>query len=170
LADTGPHLFDLFLWILGTQRAEVNCCKDDNLGGIEANALIKLAVGDASQSLTGRIEMSFTRQLRNTMKFYGERGCLEAETVGANEVFFYPPGQSDDPLTLRPQSPKRRKKNEEFSIQLSNFVDSIINGSKKYIPADEAIATMALVEECYRSRTPIAQPWEMKHLETFFGE
>jgi predicted dehydrogenase len=170
LADTGPHLFDLLLWILGTQGAEVISCKDDNRGGIEANALIDLAVGGSSHRSTGRIELSFTRRLRNTMKFYGERGCLEAETVGANEVYFYPPGQSDDPLTLRPQNPKPSKKNEEFSIQLSNFAASVLNGSKMYTPADEAIATMSLVEECYRSRTPIAQPWEMKHLESFFGE
>jgi hypothetical protein len=37
-------------------------------------------------------------------------------------------------------------------------------------PADEAIATMSLVEKCYQSRTPIGQPWEMKHLESYFGE
>ncbi len=63
------------------------------------------------------------------MRFYGERGCLEAETVGADEVFFYPPGQSDEQLTLRPQNPKRSKKNEEFSIQLSNFAVSVRNKS-----------------------------------------
>ena len=170
IEDTGPHLFDLLLWTLGAQQAQVMSCKDDNRGGIEANALIELVVQNSSQKPTGRIELSFTRRLRNTMKFFGERGCLEAETVGANEVFFYPPGQSDDPLTLRPQNPKPSKKNEDFSIQLSNFAASILDGSKIYTPADEAIATMSLVEKCYQSRTPIGQPWEMKHLESYFGE
>lgn len=170
LEDTGPHLFDLLFWILGTQHAEVMSCKDDNRGGIEANILINLTFGGSSQRSTGRVELSFTRRLRNTMKFYGERGCLEAGTVGANEVFFYPAGQNNEPLTLRQKEPRPKKKNEDFSIQLSNFADSIINGSKKYTPADEAIATMSLVEKCYLSRTPIVQPWEMKHLEAFFGE
>ena len=104
------------------------------------------------------------------MRFYGERGCLEAETVGANEVFFYLSGQNDEPLTIRQKETKGTKKNAEFTLQLSNFAASVLNGTKKYIPADEAIATMSLVEKCYLSRTPIVQPWEMKHLEAFFGE
>ena len=170
IEDTGPHLFDLLFWILGAKDAELMSCSDDSRGGIEANALIELEVDGASRRSSGRIELSFSRRLRNTMKFYGERGCLEAETVGANEVFFYPIGKDDEPLIIGQKDPRRKKKNEDFGIQLSNFADSIINGSKKYIPADEAIAIMSLIEKCYVSRTPAVQPWEMKHLETYFGE
>jgi predicted dehydrogenase len=170
IEDTGPHLFDLLFWILGAKDAKVTRCEDDNRGGIEANALIELEVEGPSQRSTGRIELSFTRRLRNTMKFFGERGCLEAETVGANEVFFYPAGQDKEPLMLRQKNPIPKKKNQEFVLQLSNFADSIINGSKKYIPASEAVATLSLVEKCYLSRTPMVQPWEKKHLENFFGE
>jgi predicted dehydrogenase len=170
IADTGSHLFDLLFWILGTQRAEVLSCKDDNRGGIEANALIDLAVEGSSQRSTGRIELSFTRRLRNTMIFCGERGCLEAETVGAKKVYFYPSGQNDEPLILRPCNSRPGKRNEEFSLQLSNFAESVINGVKKYVLADEAVMTMSLVEECYGARRLSVQPWEMKHLEPFFGE
>ena len=123
LADTGSHLFDLLLWILGTQQAQVMSYEDDNRGGIEANALIDLVVEGSSQKSRGRIELSFTRRLRNTMKFFGERGCLEAETVGANEVFFYPPGQSDDPLLLRPKTRNlvKRTRYLVFSFPISLF-------------------------------------------------
>ena len=170
IEDTGPHLFDLLFWILGVKDAKLMSCRDDSRGGIEANALIELEVDGASSRSSGRIELSFSRRLRNTMKFYGERGCLEAETVGANEVFFYPIGKDDEPMIIGQKDPRPKKKNEDFSIQLSNFADSIINGSKKYIPADEAIAIMSLIEKCYASRTPAVQPWELKHLENFFGE
>jgi len=170
IADCGTHLFDLLLWILGTNRARVMSCKDDNLGGIEANALIELEVETPALRSTGRIEVSFSRQLRNTMKFYGKRGCLEAETVGAKKVYFYPSGQNDEPFVLSLPNYRSGKRNKEFSLQLSNFADSIINGSIKYVPADEAVTIMSLVEKCYTARRPLVQPWEVKHLESFFRE
>ena len=145
-------------------------CKDDNLGGIEANALIDLAVEGSSQRSKGSIELSYTRRLRNTMIFFGERGSLEAETVGAKQAHFYPSGQNDEPLVLMPCNQEPRKRNEEFGLQLSNFADSIINSSRKYVLAEEAITTMSVVEECYGARRLLVQPWEMKHLEPFFEE
>ena len=102
--------------------------------------------------------------------FFGERGCLEAETVGAKQVYFYPSGQNDDPLILRPSNQGLRKKNGEFSLQLFNFADSIICSTKKYVLGEEAIATMSVVDKCYDARTLLVQPWEIKHLEPFFEE
>jgi predicted dehydrogenase len=170
LADTGPHVFDLLLWILGGHRAQVIDCCDDNWGGVEVNACVELTVQRASQTVTGNIELSFTRRLRNTLKIYGVRGCLEAATVGAHEVYFYPINENKEPIILRPQNDTPRKKNEEFSAQLANFADSIINNSKKYVPAEDAVVTMALVEACYRQRKLMAQPWEIRYLESFFED
>jgi len=167
IADTGAHLFDLLLWILNAQRTEVLSCNDDSLGGIEANALIDLAVEGSSQRSTGRIELSYTRRLRNTMKFFGERGCLEAETVGAKKVFFYPPGQGDEGLVLTPRNEVTRKRNEEFCLQLCNFADSIISNSRKYVLAEDTITIMSVIEECYGACKLLIQPWETKHLEPF---
>ena len=169
IADTGSHLFDLILWILDSQGAEVLQCKDDNWGGIEANAFVELAVKTSSGRVVGNTELSFTRRLRNTVKIYGETGCLEAATVGAKQVYFYPPGDKEEPVILTPQDAKPKKKNEDFIIQLSNFSDSIHNNSRKYVPAEETIKAMKLIEECYRSRKFTAQSWEIKHLESFFG-
>ncbi len=170
IADTGPHLFDLLLWIIGSQKARVVSCMDDNWGGVAVNAVIELAVERSPRPATGKIEISFTRRLRNTLKIYGETGCLEAATVGAHEVYFYPINENKEPIILRPQNDRPRKKNEEFSAQLANFADSIINNSKKYVSAEDAVATMALVEACYRQRKLMVQPWEAKHLEPFFED
>lgn len=169
VADTGPHLFDLILWILGSQQAQVVSCYDDNWGRVEANAAIEMSVEQSSGKIPGKIELSFTRVLRNTIRIYGETGCLEASTVGANEVYFYPFGENEEPIILTSQNARPKKKNEDFVIQLSNFSDSIINNLKKYVPADEAITAMSLIEECYRSRKPTGQAWDIMHLESFFG-
>jgi predicted dehydrogenase len=169
VADTGTHLFDLLLWILGSQHAHVVSCEDDNWGGIEANASAELIVETFSRTVMGKIELSFTRRLRNTIRIYGDTGCLEASTVGANEVHFFPIGENENPIILTSQYAKPKKKNEDFFIQLSNFADSIINGSQKYVPAEEAVKTITLIEEFYQSRKPTAQSWDMMHLESFFG-
>ena len=166
--DAGSHIFDLLLWILGSQDARVLSCRDDNWGGVAMNAEVELKIERNSRRITGKVELSYTRKLRNTLKIHGERGCLEAETVGANEIYFYPLGENEEPIILKPQNAGSKKKNEDFALQLHHFADSIINNTKKYVPAEEAITTMALIEDCYRLRKPMTQPWNMKHLESFF--
>jgi predicted dehydrogenase len=169
IADTGPHLIDLILWILESDKSNIIRCIDDNWGGVEANAIIEMSVVEPSRRIEGRIELSFTRRLRNTIKIYGKTGCLEASTVGAKKLHFFPHGIIDNPIILTSQNVKLQR-DGDFVIQLSNFADSIINGSKKYVPAEEAIKTMTLIEECYRVRRPTAQAWELIHLDSFFGK
>jgi predicted dehydrogenase len=129
---------------------------------------VELEVETSAQGVMGKIELSFTRNLRNSMRFYGEKGCLEAATVGANEVYFSASGDNGSPIILNPQNAKPRKRYDDFVTQLSTFANSINNNSKDYVQADEAIKSMAIIEECYRKRTLAAQPWEKKHLESFF--
>jgi predicted dehydrogenase len=169
IADTGPHLFDLLFWILGSQNVKLVRCRDDGWEGVEANAVVELKIERNSRCVPGKIEFSFTRGLRNTLRVYGQKGCLEAPTLGGYEVTFYPDSQHSDPIILKAQGAVPREWFEEFAIQLSNFAYSIRNNTKRYVAAGEAIATMSIVEECHRSRELISQPWETKHLESFFG-
>ncbi|KPL25198.1 MAG: hypothetical protein AMJ93_00755 [Anaerolineae bacterium SM23_84] len=170
LADAGSHIIDLLLWSLGSQRAQLVSCRDDNWGGVEANAIIELTVERCSRPVPGRVELSFTRSLRNTLRIYGEKGCLEAPTRGGPEVFFYPDDEQTDPVVLRSLNAKPRKRVEEFAVQLSNFLDSIVNDSKDYVSADETLMTISLIEQCHCSKERLVQSWEMKHLESFFGD
>ena len=165
--DTGTHLIDLILWILGSQKAHIIECRDDNWGGIEANANIKMYIELQSHRIEGRIDLSFTRKLRNTIRIFGENGCLETSTVGSKKVRFFPSGITDEPITLFSPNMKY-KKNQDFIIQVSNFADSIINGSVKYVPAKEAVKIISLIEECYQIRKPTAQAWEKLHLKSYF--
>lgn len=168
VSDTGPHLFDLILWILDGQNAQVLSCRDDNWGGIDANAVVEMSVATSSQRINGRIEISFTRKLRNTIKIYGEKGSIEADTVGAYEVRFFPLDWNEKPVVLKPSDPVRRNRYEGFTMQLSNFVHSIIGGLKQYVPADEVVKSIAVIEACGRGRKIMVQPWEAKHLDSFF--
>jgi predicted dehydrogenase len=169
ISDTGPHLIDLLLWITGSQSAEIIGCWDDNWGGVAANAVVEIAIETSSRRAEGKIELSFTRRLRNTLRLYGDTGCLEAPTVGGDELLFYPGNEHAEPMVLKPQNAIPRKWHEQFTTQLANFADSIIDGTKRYVSADEALTTMTLIRQCHSLRKPTAQPWEIVHLESFFA-
>lgn len=168
LADTGTHLVDLLLWIFGSQGTQLLSYRDDNWGGVEMNAVIELAIEYRLKQVTGRIELSFTRELRNTLRIYGEKGYLEAPVLGGSEVVFWPHDKSSKPVMLKPYEALPPKKFAEFALQLAYFADAITNGSNNYVEAKEALPTLALIERCHRSRKCMVQPWEMKHLESFF--
>ena len=168
IADTGSHLVDLLLWVLNAQDAKVIDCRDDNWGGIESNAVINMDVNTQSRIANGRIELSFTRTLRNTIKIAGERGSLETETVGGKEIIFTMNDKDNEVLKITPSKPYQRIKNQEFTIQLNNFTRAIKNGEQNYVRAEEVLMTMQTIEECYRIRQSAAQTWDKKHLEEFF--
>lgn len=167
ILDTGTHLFDLFLWLLESDYSRIISCRDDNWGGREANALIEMEIQRSSGKATGVIELSFTRNLRNTLRIFGERGYLEASNVGANEVIFYPIGKEEEPVIMKRKKLSHNNKMEGFALQLSIFVNSVMNNIREYVSANEVLSTVSLVEECYRLRKAVAHPWEAKHLEKF---
>jgi predicted dehydrogenase len=163
-------LIDLLLWVIGGQHAEILGCLDDNWGGVAANAIVQLAIEKSSRRAEGNIELSFTRRLRNTLRIYGDMGCLEAPTVGGTELLFYPGNEHAEPIILKPQNEIPRKWHEQFTMQLADFADSIVNHTKRYVSADEALTTMTLIEQCHDLRKTTAQPWETVHLGSFFAD
>lgn len=169
ISDAGSHLIDLVLWILGSRDAEVDECTDDNLGGIEANADIKLTINANNEAVSATIKLSFTRKLRNTIKIEGDRGCLEADTAWPNEIRFTLEGSEDTPVILTPMNKIPKIKNQEFVVQLKNFTDAVISGANNFVPAEDVLTTMRLIEDCYQKRRATAQKWVAIHLEKFFG-
>ena len=170
LADTATHLFDLLFWILGSQSTQLTRYRDDGWSGVEANAVVELALKIGPRQVPGRVELSFTRELRNTMRIYGERGFLEAPVSGGSEVKYYPDNREAEPVILKSEGARSRSFFEELAVQLSNFANSIINSSQDYVTAHEVLATISLIDECRYSRELIVHPWEMKYLEPFFAD
>lgn len=169
LADTGTHVLDLVLWTFGSQSTQLFSYKDDNWGGVEMNAILELAVEWHGKQVPGKIELSFTRELGNTLRIYGDKGYLEAPVLGSPEVTFYPNHQNDAPVTMKPHQAKSREMVTRFALQLSNFADAIVNDSHNYASAEQVLPVIAMIEQCHSSRERMVQPWEAKHLESFFG-
>ncbi len=75
---------------------------------------------------------------------------------------------NEEPIALRPYNAEPRKSIEEFALQLSNFANAITKRSTNYVAAAEVLPTISMIEQCHRSRKLTVQPWEAKHLESFF--
>jgi len=168
LADTGVHVFDLLLWTLGSPKAKLGLCRTDNWGGVEANAVVELVVEWHSRQTPGGVELSFTRELRNTMRIYGDNGVLEAPILGGLEVSLYLADNPVEPVILTPHHVGPRNRVEEFAVQLSKFVEAVLHDSKTYVTADEALATLSLIEQCHYGGERMGHAWETVHLEPFF--
>lgn len=169
LMDAGVHVVDLLLWSLESRAANVLRCQADNWGGVETNVHIDLSVERRGRSIPGRVELSFTRKLRNTLRIYGERGWLEVSTLGNYELWLHLGGQEAEPMLLTPRLTQPKKRIEEFAVQLANFVESLKDGSPRYASAEDARAVIATIEQSRRMREALVQSWELKHLEPFFA-
>lgn len=169
LADTGPHVLDLLLWLFGSESVNLVNYSDDRWGGVEANALIELEIELGSRKIIGTVDLSFNRRLRNTVRIYGEKGWLEAPAMGGSEIRFHLGKHERDVMILKHEGSDSRKLLDNFATQLSSFADSLINNSRNYVEAHEALPALSLIEECRNSRKMIAHPWEIKHLESFFS-
>ena len=74
LRDTGAHTLDLLIWWLGD--VFVSAYEDDSFGGVEANCKMRL---ETAGSVSGSVELSRTRDLRNTAILRGDHGRLEVD-------------------------------------------------------------------------------------------
>ena len=85
LADIGTHVLDLLLWWFGDVAGFEYW--DDAAGGVEADAVMHL---EMASGVTGRVELSRTRDLRNSCVIRGERGTLEVGTKTDSTVTLTP--------------------------------------------------------------------------------
>jgi predicted dehydrogenase len=155
LADTGAHVLDLLLWWLG-DHARVDY-RDDASGGVEADCELELELASGA---TGIVQMSRTRDLRNTWILRGEHGTLEVmrrfdasfrlalEGEGLElKGGFEHAGEAEDPL-------------ECFRLQWADFLGAIESGRQPSLSGAEGRRAVALIEACQAARKPLANDWE----------
>jgi predicted dehydrogenase len=158
LVDYGVHLLDLLLFWLGD--LDVVHCRHDADGGIESDCEVELR---AAGGLRGTVEVSRTRNLRNTCILEGERASLE--------VGIWDP---DAPVTLRQPNGKvalagRARRDDEpaagidfngaFLRSLHDFAGAIREQREPSLSGREGRRSVALIEACYAAAEPLALPW-----------
>ncbi len=156
LMDTGAHTLDCLLHLLG-DFSEVEYF-DDAEGGLDANSLLNLRLQDG---VCGVVELSRTRELRNTAIVRGERGVLEIALTSNHLKLFIP----DQPYVLDGSvgnlgEPEKSQGYSDFmKSQVVDFIGAIRNGGQPEVDGQSARSSIRLIETCYRHRKPLQLPW-----------
>jgi len=162
LVDVGVHALDLLLWWLG-DYTNVEYY-DDAVGGVEADCEVHLRLQCGA---TGVVELSRTRNLRNSWVFRGERGTLEVE-AGYKPLISLKTSTQDLVLTghATQEGSSDETVHDLFLRQLDDFADAIRNSREPFVPGQEGRRAVELIETCYRLRQPLKQPWDSPETQT----
>lgn len=155
LTDIGVHVLDLLLWWLGDYGGVEYY--DDAMGGVEADCRLHLRLQCGA---SGIVELSRTRNLRNTCIICGERGTLEVGN-DFNPVVRLKTRSQDVALTghVMRGSAADKSIRDAFRRQLDDFVNAILYHREPFIPGQEGRRAVELIETCYAVRQPLKQPW-----------
>jgi len=157
LADMGAHTLDSLLWWLGDVAAVE--CRDDAYGGVEAEARLELTLASGAG---GRIELSRTRNLRNTAIVQGERGTVEigTEQRDRNQLTASPATLLEETYAgVRGDRLSRLHVSDLFVRQVRDWLEAIERGREPLVTAASAARGIALIERCYASRQLWELPW-----------
>ena len=157
LADIGAHVLDLLLWWFGDIGTVEY--RDDAAGGVEADAVLNL---EMASGIIGRIELSRTRDLRNSCVIRGERGTLEVGTKTDSTVTLTP-AHGHVSLAGRATTPNQQPPGnlgDLFAWQMADFVRAIETRTAPAVPGSEGRRSVSVLEACYRRRQPLVFPFE----------
>jgi len=163
LADIGIHVLDLLLWWFGDIAAVEYW--DDAAGGVEADAVLNL---EMTGGITGRAELSRTRDLRNSCVIHGDRGTLEVGTK-TDSTIRLTPARGHAALLGRAAMPDQQPPSnlgDLFAWQMADFVRAIETRGMPAVPGSEARRSVAALEACYRRRQPLVFPFESLLVDT----
>ncbi|MEX1121617.1 MAG: Gfo/Idh/MocA family oxidoreductase, partial [Balneolales bacterium] len=161
LVDIGVHAMDTLLWWLGDYEDVLYY--DDAMGGVEANSELHLIMRSGAR---GTLELSRTRNLRNTYIINGEYGTLEVG-LGVNPEIKLFIGSKEMYLSGQIINNKRYKNNKDVFIrQLKDFAEAIKNKMSPYITGVEGRRSVELMEACYSYKRKLKEPWMASIEET----
>jgi predicted dehydrogenase len=165
LADFGVHVLDLLLWWLGD--LDVVEYRDDSLGGVESDCEMVLArsggAGGTGADLKGTVEISRTRNLRNTCIFEGERATLEAGIWDSDPEIRLSIADREVALAGRARREAGAGLNfgDVFVRQIDDFARAIRLRREPLVSGAEGRRSQALIEACYEQRQPLVLPWSI---------
>jgi predicted dehydrogenase len=162
LADFGVHVLDLLLWWMGDWK-EVEYW-DDAQGGLESDCRLRLTL---RSGVTGTVEISRTRNLRNTCVFEGERATLEVGIWDPDPEIRLSIADREVSLAGRAwrEGGAGLAFTDAFVRQLDDFAGAIREGREPFVPGREGRRSLDLIESCYARRQFLEMPWSVVPVE-----
>lgn len=165
-ADVGAHVVDLLLLWFGEPSSFDY--EDDAMGGLEANARLKLCF---EGGVRGSVRLSRDSAIPNGTRIHFERGSVWFNGASADSVVMQFRGCGHAVRgalheSLPPDSRVDRGVGEaawtyprSFLEQVRNFTRAARHEEPLRVPGRAALPSMKLIEDCYRSRRVMAMPW-----------
>jgi predicted dehydrogenase len=164
LYDIGVHVLDLLTWWLGDPNAVDY--RDDAMGGLEANCSIRFAY---PSGIGGTVRLSRDWKLKNCYTLEFEKGYLSWAAGQANRLSVTLNSTSE---LINGELHNFRKADNNIYIQdtlpgvpqsiiaqLTNVIHAARGEERLFIPAEEGIRSMRLIERCYKKRGLMFMPW-----------
>jgi predicted dehydrogenase len=156
LIDFGVHLLDSLIdWFGPVTQFDY---QDDDWGsGIEANAILELQHSGQHGPVKGRVRLSRTYPLRNSLLVQGSTAQAEISADDPDSVVIGRlSGQQRVSETLRLPD---FSQTTTFYKQLDNFVEAIRGNQKLECDGWQSWRVIELIERCYAGRRRIPEPW-----------
>jgi predicted dehydrogenase len=164
LADLGVHVLDLLIWWFGVPESVHY--EDDAMGGLEANCQLALKF---SNGVAGSVRLSRDTQLPNRTIIECERGWLRCKAAAADQLELGLAGASHifggQLVSMDASGPHSHQTapalnyQQSFSKQLKNVIAAVRGEEPVFIPGEEGILSLRLIEHCYRQRKLMPMPW-----------
>jgi predicted dehydrogenase len=164
MMDMGVHVLDQLVWWLGD--IESMDYRDNCYGGVESDCLVHVRM---DSGVEGVVELSRTRNLRNSIIIRGERGELEVGTF-QNFLFLRIPGEplemkavcgakEDIPVKSNPAAFPIQTQIDVVSAEHEDFLEAIRSRHRPEVSGEEGRQIIGLIEKCYAQRRPLELPW-----------
>jgi predicted dehydrogenase len=158
LIDIGSHTLDLLLWWLNGNMVDLEY-KDDSYGGIEANCLLELAMMSEGKRISGRIELSRERKLRNSCKIFGSKGRLEFFPHNTESIHLHLVESSKNNTVTTEPPVQTRNVLSYFAQQLCDFGHVCAGEKTPHVDGTLAYHGIKIIEDCYKNRKNYEMPW-----------
>jgi predicted dehydrogenase/nucleoside-diphosphate-sugar epimerase len=175
LTDIGCHLLDQLLFCL-PGPAEVLDYRDNALGGIETDCSTRVRLSFQGEPVEGRVELSRTRELRNTIRIECERGTLELANGERHHVSVMPHNMElvdrigdaarDYRLTASWEADREAPGRAAYRLEMNDWLAAIRTGQPPVLDGRTAVPVVRLIEDCYRQVRTEAEPWVCETLPT----
>jgi predicted dehydrogenase len=161
LMDFGAHLLDFVLWWFGDYESVDYY--DDAVGGVEAECEVHLRLKCGASAI---VELSRTRNLRNTCIIQGERGVLEVGIWDFNPPISLKVNTSGTVFEGRitHNGATDRNLRDVFRRQVDDFTDAISHGRAPFVSGADGRQVLKLIDACYATRRELSLPWSPRKM------
>lgn len=156
LFDTGVHLLDRVIWLFG-DLADI-AYEDDSFGGFESNARLIGTLQMDGRTVPSRLEFSWSHRLRRSIRVVGERGTLEATSTEPRFLTLRRETRRG-PIEMQVVCAAQWGALSHYQAQFDDFIGAVRERRSPFVTAESALRALAVIEEAYAIRTPMAQPW-----------